>query len=218
MDSLSPRLCACGCGQPVTSRRKFVTFIWGHHMRVKFPPLEARFWARIDKTSHPGGCWVWTGIRNVGGYGVLSYRLPNGKCHNHGAHRFSYELHNGPIPDGLFVCHHCDNPACVNPAHLFLGDHRANGLDCIRKNRHGAVTHPECQPRGDKNGSRLHPEKLRRGELASKAKLTSDQVREIRRRLKSSEATYRELSIEFHVTAQAIRAIELKKSWRHILD
>lgn len=67
------------------------------------------------------GCWLWTGAWNGEGYGLFR--------HTKRVHRFSYELHHGPIPDGLFVCHRCHVPACVNPDHLYAGTHTQNMLD-----------------------------------------------------------------------------------------
>jgi len=86
------------------------------------------------------GCWEWTGCRDGaprngsdprGSYG----RFALDGYHMMPAHRASYELFRGPIPDGMFVCHHCDNPPCVNPAHLFLGTAQDNADDTVRKGR-----------------------------------------------------------------------------------
>src|SRR5690348_7112088 len=93
-----------------------------------------RFWSKVEKTD---GCWIWRGTMNGVGYGV--FWLPMGKPRNANsrvyAHRLSYEMHEGKIPDGMFICHRCDNPACVNPDHLFLGTQSDNMTDCSRKGR-----------------------------------------------------------------------------------
>lgn len=76
------------------------------------------------------GCWIWMGSKDKDGYGLISI---NSKYI--GAHRVSWKLHFGPIPNNLFVCHHCDTPSCVNPYHLFLGTHQDNMKDAGRKHR-----------------------------------------------------------------------------------
>lgn len=86
------------------------------------------FWSKVDKS--PGGCWVWTGAYGSGGRGAIKF---NGKRRS--APRLSWEINRGPIPDGLCVLHRCDNPAYVNPSHLWLGTHQQNMQDMIAKGR-----------------------------------------------------------------------------------
>ena len=97
----------------------------------RFGTDEERFWRKVDKS---GECWEWTGSRSSEGWhGRMKWR---GRMTM--THRIAWEIHFGHIPDGLFVLHACDNPPCVNPAHLMLGTHRANMIDAGRKGRMGS--------------------------------------------------------------------------------
>jgi hypothetical protein len=94
--------------------------------------LEERFWRKVKKSE---GCWEWQGWRDDGGYGSIG---SFGNADRVKTHRYSWQLHNGPIPDDLLVCHTCDNPPCVRPDHLFLGTHLDNMRDKMKKGRHKA--------------------------------------------------------------------------------
>lgn len=152
--------------------------------------IAARLWpkARIDKAT---GCWNWTACTNSSGYGNIGH---NGKTV--GAHRLAWELVNGSIPDGKFVLHHCDNRACINPVHLFLGGHLENARDRMRKGRSKGAA-----PAGERNGS---------------AKLTEGCVVFIRQLYGKGWYSQREIAEMFGVTQTVIGDLIRRKTWRHV--
>jgi HNH endonuclease len=140
------------------------------------------FWMKVDRKS-PDECWTWIGSINTRGYGQFWI----GKTFT-GAHRFSYKIHYGDIPDGLLVCHKCDNRKCVNPNHLFLGTSQDNVDDAVSKNRQA------------------------KGKQVMHSKLVEEQVREIR----SSSLSYQELSNIYGVTENMTYYIKSGRSWKWV--
>ena len=95
-----------------------------------FKPVEERFWEKTEKRG-PYECWPWKGHFDKDGYGLLDVGR---SCK--GAHRVAWELVRGPIPPKMYVCHHCDNPPCVNPKHLYIGSGSDNMRDMWKRKRH----------------------------------------------------------------------------------
>lgn len=186
-------LCECGCGRLTNIGKRFIS---GHNGRGtkggnRIAPLgvPTRFWRAVEMGTAPSDCWQWLLALDRDGYGHLGGRK---------AHRVSWELHNGPIPEGLFVCHHCDNPPCVNPAHLFLGTSADNTHDMISKGRNRYIT--------------------RNGTDNSYAKLTDAQVISIRQRWTQGERNQRAIGQEYGVFHSTIGRIISGKTWKHLLS
>jgi hypothetical protein len=172
------------------------------------PPLASRFWAKVDKhgpvPQHVPGlgeCWAWTAAIRGDGYGVISV---DGVVM--AAHRVSWALTHGPIPTGLWVLHKCDNRTCVRPAHLFLGTRRDNTDDAIAKGRVAT---------GARTIHGTHPERVRRGEKHHWARITADDVVQIRRRIGSGE-TQAAIAREYGLHQTGVRKIALRLTWKHI--
>lgn len=142
-----------------------------------------KFWRFVDKSRT---CWEWTGSKDGGNYGV--YRSPN--LPDDKAHRLSWIFYNTEIPEGLLVCHKCDNPSCVNPNHLFLGTDKDNVLDKMNKGRFIKM----------------------RGKLNGRCKLSVDDVRDIRE-LHNDGLSYKQISKIYSIGMTQIGRIIRGESW-----
>lgn len=152
--------------------------------KVQVDKLTDRLIRRTRKDG--SGCILWMRYRNAKGYGSVGVAGEPKQ-----AHRIAYELFVGPIPPGLHVCHRCDNPPCCNPAHLFVGTNQDNMDDRVKKGR-------QARPRGEDN---------------PRAKLTMDQVREIRRRHAAGGVLQTTLAREHRVVPQLICMIVNRQIW-----
>jgi hypothetical protein len=133
------------------------------------------------------GCWGWHGSTNDKGYPHLKVA---GTVEL--AHRVGYRLLVGPIPAGMFLCHHCDNPGCVKPGHMFIGTHDDNMRDMVSKGR-------ACK-----------------GERQPNSKLTENAAREIKRLLRAGERTSRSIAAQFGIHEQTVAGIKQGRTWRHV--
>lgn len=158
------------------------------------PTVRSRFdeKVRLAGTEDDDCCWLWTAFTNPSGYGMIR----NGRMMAL-AHRVAWALANGPIPDGKHVLHRCDVPRCVNPSHLYIGTNADNMADKVSRGR-------SSYPRPDRLGEK-HP----------LAKLSAEQVEEIRR-LPFTYGSGRELAKRFGVTPSNITHIRQRKLWKHI--
>jgi hypothetical protein len=157
-----------------------------YRMASRRPYLQ-RTAERLKQFTDAETCWPWPGHVNSYGYGVLWPSIA--------AHRAAWELSNGQIPDGLCVCHKCDNPPCCNPNHLFLGTHADNMADMANKGRQ--PKHRRVRPRPERQVA---------------AKLTDAQVIEIR----TSPETGRAAATRFNVSTSLVSLIRLGQRWKHL--
>ena len=164
---------------------------------MKHKPLIQNFWDKVIKTDK---CWKWKGKPGHHGYGRI-------RCldKDYAAHRLSWEIHYGSIPEGFCVCHKCDNPPCTNPKHLFLGTHTDNQHDCYLKKRRAY---------SEKNGKYTRPDRTPVGEKHGRAKLKESDIKKIRSlKNKISQTAIAHI---FNTPQTNISLILNNKAWKHI--
>ncbi len=160
-----------------------------------------RFLSKVAK-GEPSQCWLWQGAVTAAGYGQI--RLG----HRFYAHILARFLATGEWAGELCTCHHCDNPPCCNPAHLFLGTHEENMADAKSKKRY---------KQGDQHYARTSPEKLARGERHGRSRLTEEQVREIRLLLAAGHPQSF-IAARIGVCQTTVSCIHRRVIWGHIKD
>jgi len=165
--------------------------------RKKHTDEDALFWSIVNVCGEDE-CWEWTGYRINGKYGRFYYKGKKGES----AHRIAWMMTYGEIPEGMFVCHHCDNPPCCNPKHLFIGSFSDNMQDMWNKRRHP-------NPTG-------RPSETMTGERNIKARLTSDNVLRIRE-LHANGVSIKDISNKYSdIESPAIWKIVHRINWKHI--
>lgn len=158
--------------------------------------IRERFESKLVKRD--SGCWEWTGRKNKGGYGAM---VVNGKSLR--AHRLAFQIYSKPLGDDQLACHHCDNPSCVNPDHLYAGTPQSNADDKVARGRcHRPKYGPEILP----------------GETNAISKLSDDAVRKIRELHKSGSATNKHIAEIFEVSPSLISKVVNGHIWRHVED
>lgn len=165
--------------------------------------IEQRFWAKVRKTC---SCWIWTASKRNKGYGAFAY-MDDGRLVQDRAHRFSFKIHKGVIPEGMNVLHNCpggDNPACVNPAHLYLGTIATNNTDTIKNGRYNH----------SRKGSKSIPA-YPRGENHPNSKLTALDVVSIRKARASGES-FGSMSRRLGLSVGHLFRIVNRKVWTHV--
>lgn len=185
----------------------------------------ARFWGKVDKNGpvpehmpHLGRCWVWTRPKWKSGYGMF---IMGGDAYR--AHRIAWSLENGPISEGMLIIHHCDRANCCRPDHLAQGTPKENTHDMIRKgrarpatgDRSGSRTCIEKKARGDLHPNRINPTPMVRGSKHFFAKLTEEQVHEIRI-LGGGKNSAGGIALRFGVSRWCVRNILQRKAWAHV--
>lgn len=158
------------------------------------------FLKNMDRSGGKRACWIWEKMVTKKGYGTVTYHQKHMR-----AHRVAYILFRGEIPEGMLVCHKCDNPSCCNPSHLFLGTNADNMKDRDRKKR-------QCRGEARSAVARKHSP---RGSRHHKAVINEDQVREIRV-MHSKGIPRKKIAEHIGVRINVIHRVVTRRFWRHV--
>jgi hypothetical protein len=171
---------------------------------------KVRFLSKVRKGAEPDDCWEWEAGLMWNGYGRFTMH-----SHPYRAHRIAYELFVGHIPEGLCVLHRCDNRSCIRPDHLWLGTRGDNNTDCARKGRKNILRGEDSPFWGTHHSAETNQKnrEARQGTKCYNAKLTEEQVREIR----ASTLSQSELGRIYGVARTTIEHIKIGDRWKHLV-
>jgi hypothetical protein len=186
-------------------------------MQLYFSPTVAqRLWARVDKSGRADSCWPYRGARNAKGYGKIYVGPPNAPTPCEYTHRAAYQLTYGPLtPEKPNALHHCDNPPCCNPAHLYAGTDQDNNRDMSRRGRNVMQRNPERVLEGQRRWRAAHPDR-HTGEGNPRHILMAAQIPGIRSRYAAGGIRLIDLAAEYGVSINSIWAAIKRRSWSHI--
>ena len=172
-------------------------------------PIEDRFWSKVDKNDS-NGCWIWTAsIMGSNGYGCFRINKTEGTI---SAHRYSFILKEGKIPDSMLVCHTCDNPICVNPNHLFLGTHKDNAIDRSAKGRTKTFKKLTDQEVEEIKSSNLSQSKLSKIYNVSRASIANIIYGKTWKNINATHQTY---TIECNICKELITKLYIDVNYKY---